>query len=709
VTVAVVMLGLAAVYLGWRTLAPGSCALLFPTAAQWSESGAGPGVIGDCSPAARLASAWSTILFVVSLFLVSGYAFLRRRTDPAAGALLLLASGLLASTTVAVVGLPVRDAGDGWPRRLFLVNVELVYSIAWGGLLAFAALFPVALGLLRGHPGRRAALIAAPLLATMGGAVVLGLIGEPFGSLGWVNGTIQIQSSITILWLLLSLAVYVFRIVRLRRDAGDPIERQQLLWIGGSGIAAAMLVLAFWMVPQLVTGSELLPIDAIGVPGLFFVVGLTIALLRYRLFDLDALLGRSLVYSALSLLVVVIYLAAVATLAAMFSAESATPTAVAGAVVVAIVVNPLRVVLQRLVNRLLYGDRDDPYAALSRVAEQLTATAARRVTLAAVAADVGRAMRVPYVIIKWRTEDRWELAEFGREPAGGTALYEVPLTFRDEQVGWLGVSNRGPGERFSPAERRLLADLSRQGGAAAHELALSRALQRSRERLVLAREEERRVIRRTLHDDIGPTIAGIALRAETVRQLADRPAERDGMTTALAGIGRDAAAAASALRELSYELRPPALDDRGLLLALRDRALQLAPLRVEITAPIDGEGLQGVGIDSAGDGRGDLPAAVEVAAYRIAVAAMTNVARHAAASRCWVTLTLADHHLTVLVEDDGRGLPADFRPGVGVLSMRERAGELGGVCVHEQRSGGGTRVRATLPVTGGCASGSADE
>jgi signal transduction histidine kinase len=357
----------------------------------------------------------------------------------------------------------------------------------------------------------------------------------------------------------------------------------------------------------------------------------------------------------------------------------------------------------------LYGDRDDPYAALSRVAEQLTATAARRVTLAAVAADVGRAMRVPYVIIKWRTEDRWELAEFGREPAGGTALYEVPLTFRDEQVGWLGVSNRGPGERFSPAERRLLADLSRQVGAAAHELALSRALQRSRERLVLAREEERRVIRRTLHDDIGPTIAGIALRAETVRQLADRPAERDGMTTALAGIGRDAAAAASALRELSYELRPPALDDRGLLLALRDRALQLAPLRVEITAPIDGEGLQGVGIDSAGDGRGDLPAAVEVAAYRIAVAAMTNVARHAAASRCWVTLTLADRHLTVLVEDDGRGLPADFRPGVGVLSMRERAGELGGVCVHEQRSGGGTRVRATLPVTGGCASGSADE
>jgi signal transduction histidine kinase len=199
------------------------------------------------------------------------------------------------------------------------------------------------------------------------------------------------------------------------------------------------------------------------------------------------------------------------------------------------------------------------------------------------------------------------------------------------------------------------------------------------------------------------------------------------MTTALDGIGRDATAAASALRELSYELRPPALDDRGLLLALRDRGLQLAPLQVEITAfgigsvVTDAVGMHAVGIDAAGidavvtdavgsGGRaGDLPAAVEVAAFRIAVAAMTNVKRHADASRCWVTLTVADQQLTVLIEDDGRGLPADFRPGVGVLSMRERAAELGGVCVHEQRSGGGTQVRATLPVTRGRSTRSADQ
>jgi len=117
--VAAAMLGLAAVHIGWRIVAPGTCALLSRTAAQWSETGLGRGVIGDCSPAERVAWAWSTILFVVSLFVVSGYAFLCRRTDPAAGALLLLASGLLAQHTVAVVGLPVRYALGGWPRSLF--------------------------------------------------------------------------------------------------------------------------------------------------------------------------------------------------------------------------------------------------------------------------------------------------------------------------------------------------------------------------------------------------------------------------------------------------------------------------------------------------------------------------------------------------------------------------------------------------------------
>ena len=729
-SVAVGMLALSAVFLMWRATTPAECATVNAVAAQWSASGVLPDVSASCPLAAgeavvdarsdpvadrtvveladsaesitlplqppnllaRFASAWSTVLFVVSLFLVAGYAFLRRRTDPAAGALLVLASGLLGSTAVVIVGMPLRFAFDGWQRWLLLVNLEVSYTIAWGGLLAFAVLFPVPIPQFVANPARRIVIEAAPLGTLAVGTTVLSLaIAAPVGSPRWIHGLIMLQSSITVLSLLAGLVLLILQVTRVRQAPGA-IARQQGLWIGASGAAAALLVLAFWMVPQLVTGAPLLPPDAIGVPGLLFVAGLLVALLRYRMFDLDALLGRTLVYSALSLVVVVLYLGVVGLLTAVFSTATTTPSAVVGAVVVAIAVNPLRVGLQRSVNRLLYGDRDDPYAALSRVAEQLTATARHRV-LPAVAAEVSRAMRVPYVCIEWWTDRQWPAAvHVGNPPPGENDCYDVPLTYRGEHLGRLLVAPRAAGERFAPAERRLLSDIARQVGAAVHDESMSAELQRSRERIVLAREEERRELRRTLHDDIGPTIASIALRAETVRQLAERPSGRVPMDQALDAIGHDATAAARRLRQLSYELRPPALDDRGLLLALRDQAAALRPLLVEIST---------VDLDQSDREPSNLPAAVEVAAFRIVVSALNNIVQHAAAAHCWVHLVRDDNRLTVEIDDDGTGLPADFRAGVGVTAMRERAAELGGDCTHETRPGGGTRVRARLPIGGG--------
>ena len=722
--IAVVLIALSVSFLAWRAAAPSQCAQLYPAAAQWTVAGVLPDVSVGCplrdgdlvtaaerqstdvvvttidggvtatvslplipaQIAGRFLDAWSTMLFTASLFGVAFYAFIRRRADPATGALLVLSSGLLGSSAVTVVGLPVGSAFGGWPLWLFLANVVVSYQLAWGGLLCLAGVFPTPSEFVRSRPGLRFVIIFGPLAAVS--VVAVGLAAAEssggFGSPGWIHGTIITQSVTTVLSLLAAASVLVGRAVHLRRTQVDSIERQQLLWVGGTGAAATFLVLALWMVPQLVTGASLLPQDAIGLPGLIFVAGVTVALLRYRLFDLEKLLGRTLVYAALTLLVVVIYLGVVGLIAAVFSASAATPTAVAGAVVVAIVVNPLRVVLQRLVNRLLYGDRDDPYQALSRVAEQLTAAARRRVVLPAVAADVGRAMRVPFVSIQWQVADEISVAEVGVRPAPDDC-YDLPLMFRGESVGRFVVGTRGRGVRFTPAERRLLSDLSRQVAAAAHEIQLSTALQQSRERLVLAREEERRVIRRTLHDDIGPTIASIGLRAETVRRLADRPAEADRMSTTLTSIGRDASLAAAALRELSYELRPPALDDRGLVLALQDRLAGFAPLEITIETP---------GVDTGQE----LPAAVEVAAFRIALGALSNVSRHAGATTCWIRLVRSDSQLTIEVDDDGSGLPADFRAGVGVTAMRERAAELGGECTFDRRPAGGTAVRARLPI-----------
>ena len=725
--IAVVLMSLSVSFLTWRAAAPSQCAQLYPAADQWTQAGVLPDVTAGCplsegdlvtaahrhptdvavtvvgnggtttvslplipaQLAGRFLDAWSTMLFTVSLFGVACYAFARRRADPAAGALLVLSSGLLGSSAVTVVGLPVGNAFGEGPLWLFLANVVVSYQLAWGGLLCLAGVFPTQPAILRSRPGLRLAILFGPLAAVSVVAVALGagqLLGG-FGSPGWIHGIIVAQSVTTVLSLLGSVTILVGRSVRMHRSNVDSIERQQLLWIGGTGAAATLLVLALWMVPQLVAGASLLPQDAIGLPGLIFVAGITVALLRYRLFDLEKLLGRTLVYAALTLLVVVIYLGVVGLIAAVFSGSAATPTAVAGAVVVAIAVNPLRLVLQRFVNRLLYGDRDDPYQALSRVAEQLTAAARRPVVLPAVAADVGRAMRVPFVSIQWQVADEVSVAEVGVRPAPDDC-FDLPLLYRGESVGRFVVGTRGRGVKFTPGERRLLSDLSRQVAAAAHEIQLSTELQQSRERLVLAREEERRVIRRTLHDDIGPTIASIGLRAETVRRLADRPAEADRMSTTLTSIGRDATMAAAALRELSYELRPPALDDRGLVLALQDRLAGFAPLEITVET---------TGLDTGQE----LPAAVEVAAFRIVLGALSNVSRHAGAKRCWVRLVRSDRQLTIEVDDDGTGLPADFRAGVGVTSMRERAAELGGECAFDLRPDGGTAVRARLPIGAG--------
>ena len=318
--------------------------------------------------------------------------------------------------------------------------------------------------------------------------------------------------------------------MHLRRTGVDSIERQQLLWVGGTGAAATLLVLALWMVPQLVTGVVAAAAGRHRATGADLRRGVTVALLRYRLFDLEKLLGRTLVYAALTLLVVVIYLGVVGLIAAVFSGSAATPTAVAGAVVVAIVVNPLRVVLQRLVNRLLYGDRDDPYQALSRVAEQLTAAAAT----AGRAAGGGRGCRPGRCGCRTchpvAGRRRVAVAR-GRGSAGAPDdCYDLPLMFRGRvsagsswHQGARCAVHARPNGGCSPT-------CPGRSAAAAHEIQLSTELQQSRERLVLAREEERRVIRRTLHDDIGPTIASIGLRAETVRRLADLPAEADRMS-----------------------------------------------------------------------------------------------------------------------------------------------------------------------------------
>ena len=294
---------------------------------------------------------------------------------------------------------------------------------------------------------------------------------------------------------------------------------------------------------------------------------------------------------------------------------------------------------------------------------------------------IADSLRLPYAALELRLADGWrQAAAYGHAPAEVTTF---PLISQRETVGRLVVGTRSPGERLGPDDVRLLADLARQAGPATHAVALREALDASRAGLVAAREEERRRLRRDLHDGLGPTLAGLTLGLDTART---RWAGQPELLELLGKLKAETQRAVTDVRRIVYGLRPPALDEFGLIGSLRE---EVGRLQYEVPA-------LAVTLDAPVEDLTDLPAAVEVACFRIVTEALTNVVRHAHATRCSVRIQL-DHGLAVDVRDDGVGLPEGWRTGVGIASMRERVAELGGTLVIEPGLPHGTRISAHLP------------
>jgi signal transduction histidine kinase len=246
-------------------------------------------------------------------------------------------------------------------------------------------------------------------------------------------------------------------------------------------------------------------------------------------------------------------------------------------------------------------------------------------------------------------------------------------------VGWLAHTSDRP---LGGSERRLLDDVAHGLGVAVHARAMRDDLQRARERLVLAREDERRRLRRDLHDGVGPALAGLTLRAATVGRML--PPDAADARNRMAELIEEIRHTVVDVRQLVEGLRPPALDELGLVGACEQAVERLAAGQLE------------AGIEA--DPLPPLPAAVEVAAYRIVVEGVTNAVRHAAARRCLVDLRNSGADLTVTVTDDGAGISASRPGGNGLLIMRERAEELGGTLAVERADAGtGVRIRAVLP------------
>jgi signal transduction histidine kinase len=416
-------------------------------------------------------------------------------------------------------------------------------------------------------------------------------------------------------------------------------------------------------------------------------LSISIAMLRHHLFDVDLVINRTVVYGVLTASVVLLYVLVVGGLGALLRVQGSLIVSLIATGLAAVMFQPLRERLQRAVNRLMYGERDDPYAVLSRLGQRLESSLAPKAALPAAAHTVAEALKLPYVAVE--VGRGGETVASAGEPVPNPL--RLPLAYGGEEVGSLILGPRAGEEGFSPADLRLLEDLAHQLGVAVHAarltdeaIRLSADLQTSRERLVTAREEERRRLRRDLHDGLGPQLASLTMTAEAARDLVSTdPARAEEL---LAGVMERAQDAVSDVRRLVYELRPPALDALGLLAALRAYADHHT------------EGGIGVTVESP-SALPPLPAAVEVAAYRIAMEAINNVARHASARNCNVRLSLDEQAgmLALEVSDDGRGIEGDYEPGVGLSSMRERAEELGGSCTIKALPSGGTRVEALLP------------
>jgi signal transduction histidine kinase len=242
-------------------------------------------------------------------------------------------------------------------------------------------------------------------------------------------------------------------------------------------------------------------------------------------------------------------------------------------------------------------------------------------------------------------------------------------------------ARRSPHESFAETEYQLLRNIARQTGAAVNAARLTADLRRSRQQLVNAREEERRRLRRDLHDGLGPTLASLTLKIDTARnKLTSDPNTADRLLVETKEQIQDTL---GEIRRLVYELRPPALDELGLVKAIHTFVDQQNQDTIKIVISSDTELI-------------DLPAAVEVAAYRIALEGITNIIRHAQASHAQVRLFPQNGSLIVEISDDGIGLPEPIPIGVGITSMRERAEEMGGQLLIIPQNPG-TLLRADLP------------
>lgn len=486
------------------------------------------------------------------------------------------------------------------------------------------------------------------------------------------------------------IAVMIYSPIYRYRNISSITLRQQTKWVV-FGISIALIGYFLIGLPfalnilqmEMGTISNLVAVTGMMLFFLLIPLSIGVAILRFRLWNIDPIINRTLVYGALSFLTILFYVLTVGFFANYFrNTQTNIIVSFIATGIIAILFEPLRQRLQRGVNRLMYGERDDPATVLTRLSQRLDSALAPDSVLQTIVETLAQTLKLPYAAISFFGDEKPRFATHSSLPP--SELLHLPLSYQTERVGELTLAPRAAGESFSPADMKLIHLIAQQAGVAAYTLRLNNDLRRSRERLVTAQEEERRRLRRDLHDGVGPTLASLSQRIDTASELMDSDPEKSKQL--LKNLKGQVKETVAEIRRLVYALRPPVLDEFGLVSAIREHTAQYSgpnglQVTFDVTEPLP-----------------SLPAAVEVAAYRIVLEAFTNSVRHAKALTCQIQIKIENHTLLLNVSDNGNGLPKGNRAGVGFTSMRERAEELGGECLIENNPMGGVTVRARLPL-----------
>lgn len=581
-----------------------------------------------------------------------------------------LFSALLMIVLLIGLSLPVLALANRLHSGTFQHWMDVWFAFGFGLLILFFYLFPA---------GRFASNLTLGLVLALGLWLTLGLFERSL--LIWHLPR----------WLYISAGSFwaatgAIALIHRYRNS-DSFQRQQIRWIvwGASASAMGLMLQIF---PSLfnLNASARVFYDFVLYPlGQLFKaclpLSIAFAILRHRLWNIEIIVNRVLVYGSLSVLTMLGYLGTIFVLHVLFTGLSNPLISFLAAGAVAILFEPLRQRLQRAVNRWMYGERDDPYAVLSRLVQTLESTPSANEVLPSIAETISQSLKIPHVAI-WLDQDGKEnkATAFGEETTDPVSL---PLVYQGETIGRLEIARRAPNEQFSEADLRLIENIAQQAGAAAQTVRLNAELIRSRAQIVNEREDERLRIRRDLHDELGPMLAAQGLKLSAARQVIRTKPEK---AESLVGeVVHQSQQMVTDIRRLVHGLRPPVLDQLGLVDAVRDLARNHSGSpAMEIIAP--SEGLP------------RLPAAVEINAYRILLEAWNNAVRHAHASRFIVKFLAEQNMLVVSIQDDGTGIPKDHRAGVGLRSMRARAEEIGGQLSVDPVQPHGTCITARLPL-----------